>query len=117
MKRALSTLLTTLLFAAAIVPNATAQMQKTNVPVGLSIGSANIPEQAMSDSTKPTVTKTEALPETPTSPALDISKSNSQRSRPSVNNSYPGYCPALPAGTQPEDWEYRQALEKCLYGS
>lgn len=117
MKRALSTLLTTLLFAAAIVPNATAQMQKTTFPMGFSIGSAAIPAQPTPDATKPTVTETEVLPESPTSPALDVSKSNAEKARSSVDGSYPAYCPSLPLGTQPGDWAYREALEKCLYGS
>lgn len=122
MKRTLSTLLTTLLFSAVLVPNAKAQIQKPGFPAVFAIGSTAIADQAAVDETMPTATKTDVLPAAPTSPAPDRNAIRAERSRPSVDRSsvdgaYPGYCPALPIGTQPGDWDYREALEQCLYGS
>lgn len=123
MKRFISTLFTTLLFSSvAVVPNAMAQMPKSNFPVGLSVGSMHHPEQPAFDSTKPTSTNTEVLPQLPASSASGNSTLNSEGAhsrgdRSSVDSSYPDYCPSLPPGTKPGDWEYREALEKCLYGS
>lgn len=122
MKRTLSTLLTTLLFSAVMVPNAKAQIQKPGFPISFAIGSAAIADPAVVDETMPTATKTDVLPATSTNPApnrnaIRAERSSSKVDFPSVNSSYPGYCPALPIGTQPGDWDYREALEKCLYGS
>lgn len=122
MKRTLSTLLSTLLFSAVMVPNAKAQMQKSGFPAVFAISAAAIADQAAVNDTTPTATKTDLLPAAPTSPALNSNAISSDRSRPSVDRSsvdgaYPGYCPALPPGTQPGDWSYREALERCLYGS
>jgi hypothetical protein len=120
MKHSISTLLTTLLVSAAVVPNAMAQIQNSRSPVSFSVGSAAMPEQLATDSMKPT-TKTEVLPELPTntmspSNTLNSESARSSVDRSSVTSSYPAYCPALPPGTKPDDWEYREALEKCLYG-
>jgi len=117
MKRSISTLLTTLLFSAAIVPNAMAQMQEPSFPVSLSVGSTSSPEQPMSDVTQPAPTKTEGLSEPSKSQTSSVSANNAERAYPNGNASYPAYCPFLPAGTKPGDWEYREALEKCLHGT
>ena len=117
MKRALSTLLTTLLFSASLMPNAKAQMQASGFPAAFAIGSAAIADQAMDDTNQPTAAKTDVLPAAPTNPAPNSNAISSDRSRPSVDSAYPGYCPALPIGTKPGDWDYREALERCLYGS
>jgi hypothetical protein len=122
MKRALAILLTSLLFSAALTPHAMAQKQKTSIPLGLALSSASIPKQAAADTTQPTDTKSDIVPEAPTSPTPNVSPVNSERSRPKVDrpkvdDSYPAYCPPLPRGTIPGDWDYREALEKCLYGT
>jgi hypothetical protein len=61
------------------------------------------------------------LPESSISPASSVGKINSERVDPQVDSSnvdslYPAYCPPLPLGTKPGDWDYRLALQKCLYG-
>ncbi len=120
MKRSISTLLTTLLLSVAIVPNAMAQMQSSNSPADSSSDSTTIPA---SDSAMPTPTKTEVLPEPPNNPTPSASRNNSDESHPSVDHSssvdssYPGYCPAIPPGATPGDWQYREALQKCIYGN
>ncbi len=120
MKRSISALLTTLLFSIAIVPNAMAQLYSPNSPADSSTDSPNIPA---SDSTMPDSMKTEVLPEPSNSPTPSASGINSEKSRPnvdrsiSVDSSYPGYCPAIPPGATPGDWQYREALQKCLYGN
>lgn len=120
MKRSISTLLTTLLFSVAIVPHAMAQMQSSSSPANSSTDSTTIPA---SDSTMPVPTKTEVLPEPSNSPTSSVSRNNSGESRPSVDHStsvdssYPGYCPAIPPGAIPGDWQYREALQKCIYGN
>lgn len=51
-----------------------------------------------------------------TSPIVDDTNINTPGS--SVDNSsYPAYCPALPPGVKPGDFEYNEALYKCKYGS
>ncbi|XGV94323.1 MAG: hypothetical protein ACAF41_00635 (plasmid) [Leptolyngbya sp. BL-A-14] len=122
MNRSLATLLTTLLLTAALMPKALAHGQQLGSPMSLASSSANIPDQAAVDPTQPTATKTDALPEAPTNAMPNSNAIRAERSRltvdqPSVDGAYPGYCPALPIGTQPGDWDYREALEKCLYGS
>jgi hypothetical protein len=122
MKRSISTLITTLLFSAAIVPNAMAQIQQTNSPIDSSNGSAAVSEQSVPNSIEPTSTNSQVLPEPSKRQMSNVTTSNSDRTRPnvdrpSVNDSYPAYCPMLPLGTKPGDWEYREALEKCLYGT
>ncbi len=112
MKHSISTLLTTLLFSVAIVPNAMAQMQQPGFPVG----SAPVPEQPASDSTQPTSIKTEVLPESPKNTTSSVSTMNSEKLHSNVDSSYPAYCPSLPPRTKPGDWEYREALYNCLYG-
>lgn len=120
MKRSISTLLTTLLFSVAIVPNAMAQMQNSNSPADSSIDSATIPA---SDSGMPAPMKTEVLSEPSNNPAPSASRINSKTSgsnvdrSTSVDSSYPGYCPAIPPGATPGDWQYREALQKCIYGN
>lgn len=125
MQRAFSTLLTALLFSAAIVPSAMAQAQTSdflvNVP-GDSVAVPNstaMPDQPVTPSA-PAASNAEVLPEPSQNPA-SVSTIDSHRARPSVSrsslrDSYPSYCPSLPAGTKPGDWEYREALERCLYG-
>ena len=109
MPRSISTVFITLFLAATIVPAATAQMEKPGVPMDASPGAAAIATQPASDSTNQAPTKTDMLPE------------HSQSTMPIVNSSadrtYPDYCPSLPPGTKPGDWEYREALERCLYGN
>lgn len=121
MKRSISTLLTTLLFSAAMMPNAMAQTQAPGFPTGSSIGAMDPPEQPMSNAPKPTSPKTEVLPAPSASPAPAVSTLNSEKSRPSVDrpsvdSSYPAYC-SLPPGAQPDDWQYREALQRCLFGT
>ncbi len=120
MKRSISTLLTTLLFSVAIVPNAMAQVQSPSSPADSSSDSTNIPA---SDSTVPTPMRTEVLSEPSDSPTPAASRINSEKSRSnvdrstSIDSSYPGYCPAIPPGAKPDDWQYREALQKCIYGN
>ncbi len=121
MKRSISTLLTTLLFSVAIVPNAMAQMQNPDSPVDSSVDSMEVPA---SDSTMPSPPKTEVLPKPSNHPAPFASTINSEKADPtvdrstSVDNSYPGYCPlSIPPGAQPGDFQYREALQRCLYGN
>jgi hypothetical protein len=114
----ISTLFTALLFSAAIMPNAMAQMYPAGQAEGSSSGSANIPEQSASDATKPT--STQVLPELPKSPAADVSSINSQRSRrvsrPKPSDSQSTFC-SFPPRAEPGDWDYREALYQCMHGS
>lgn len=121
MKRTLSTLITSLLFSGAMMPNAIAQMHKSGSPISVSIIAAVPPEQTMSNSTRPSPT-VEVVPEPskgqmPSITTVKPEESHSSVDRSNVDNSYPAYCSPLPPGTKPGDWEYRAAIEKCLYGS
>lgn len=33
------------------------------------------------------------------------------------SNDYPAYCPTISSQLKPEDFEFREALQKCRYGS
>ncbi|SRR5579883_1962468 len=116
MKRSMSTLLTTLLLTAAIVPNAMAQMPRSNPSVRSSIQSVTVPTQSTTGSTTPTTTKPDNLSEPAKNQLLPVTAINPESARPSVDSSYPAYCPFLPAGAKPGNWEYREAMEKCLHG-
>lgn len=120
MKRSISLLFTALMFPVAIAPNAMAHTQNPHFPIVLSMRSPAMPEQPASDTTEPTSPKAEASPAptptmTPDSITNNTEKSRFNQGRLSIDN-YPAYCSPLPPGTQPDDWEYRAALEKCLYG-
>jgi len=115
MQRSISTLLTALLFSAAIVPNAMAQMD-TPDPAGSSLRSTPGSEQQPANSAKPTSTQTSDVSQ-PSMHQMSLSVINTEKTRPGADATYPAYCPFLPARVKTGDWEYREALEKCLHGT
>lgn len=58
----------------------------------------------------------------PVDEALNERSSKSQSSNVDSSNSsldepYPAYCKPLSPGLKPEDWQYKELLYKCRYGS
>lgn len=45
------------------------------------------------------------------------SGNNVNSSNLSSNEPYPAYCKPLSPGLRPEDWQYKESLYKCKYGS
>jgi hypothetical protein len=118
MNRSISSLFTALLFSAAIMPNAMAQMQPRS-PENLLNNSANSSEQSASDLTNPFSSATEALPEPAKSPApvstISAETAHGMSYR-SMSHSHLTYC-SIPPRAKPGDWDYREAMYNCLHGS
>jgi hypothetical protein len=118
MHRSISTLFTAVLFSAAMMPDAMAQMQSRS-PENLSNNSANTFEQPASDSANLSVPGTGALPEPTQNSASTGNTGNTAKSPgiayPRMSYSHLTYC-SIPPRAEPGDWDYREAMYICLHG-
>jgi hypothetical protein len=74
-----------------------------------------------SDSSTPNSTKPSNCLSTDAVKQLKIDRCSKPTAKQPSNrvqdDSYPGYCPALPPRVTSGDWLYKQTLQRCLYGS
>ncbi len=59
----------------------------------------------------------ELEPEMQSSKQPSVTQPPSSTKKPSsqIDDFYPAYCPTLPAGLQPDDYQFRRAFERCKY--
>lgn len=59
----------------------------------------------------------ELQPEMQSPKQIAVTKPTSSIKQPSsqVDDFYPAYCPTLPAGLSPDDYQFRRAFERCKY--
>ena len=115
MKRYIYTITYSLAFLVAVPTiraNATS-VETSGGMVRIHLEAQSNPENQPSNNSPENTSVNEALNER----SRKSQSSNVDSSNSSLDEPYPAYCKPLSPGLKPEDWQYKELLYKCRYGS
>lgn len=93
-------------------PSCASTSQGAASVVGMEKGSAAIAPCHLQNSS---VAELEPEMQSSKQPAVTEPTSSTKQPSSHVDDFYPAYCPTLPAGLSPDDYQFRRAFERCKY--